>query len=113
MTPERLFQRRWAITILNHGIDRLRNEYEAAGKLPLFDALKGRLGPVGDNDHTPYAELGASLNLSEGAPNNFFSLFERIENLMAANAVAITIAISPPLRAAVVAHLASTPDNDP
>ena len=25
------------------------------------------MGPVGDNDPTPYAELGASLNLSEGA----------------------------------------------
>ena len=68
-------------------------------------------------------------------PNNFFSLFERIKNLMGAyvnsedgkfdadtptlmlstfaNAVAMTIAISPPLRAAVVAHLAATPDNDP
>jgi len=68
-------------------------------------------------------------------PNNFFSLHERIENLMAAyvnsedgkvdadqpsamlssfaNAVAMTIAVSPPLRAAVAAHLASTPDNDP
>ena len=67
VTPERLFQRRWAITVLDHGIARLRNEYHAAGKLPLFDALKGRLGPVGDNDQTPYAELGASLNLSEGA----------------------------------------------
>ena len=68
-------------------------------------------------------------------PNNFFSLYERIETLMAAyvnskdgkvdadqpsvmlpqfaNAVAMTIALSPSLRAAVAAHLASTPDNDP
>jgi hypothetical protein len=68
-------------------------------------------------------------------PNNFFSLFERIENLMAAyvnskdgkvdadqpsamltsfaNAVAMTIALSPSLRTAVAAHLAMTQDNDP
>jgi hypothetical protein len=68
-------------------------------------------------------------------PNNFFSLYERIENLMAAyvnsedgkvdadkpsamlstfaNAVAMTIAMSPPLRAAVAAYLATTQDSDP
>src|SRR5262245_590286 len=68
-------------------------------------------------------------------PNNFFSLHERIENLMAAyvnsedgkadadqpsvmlsqfaNAVAMTIATSPPLRAVVAAHFVSTQDNDP
>ena len=28
LTPERLFQRRWAITVLDHGIARLRNEYQ-------------------------------------------------------------------------------------
>ena len=29
--------------------------------------MKGQLGPVEDDDQTPYAELGASLGLSEGA----------------------------------------------
>ena len=66
-TPERIFERRWAITVLDRGIARLRDEYEAGGRLHLFDALKGRLGPVEDDDQTPYAELGASLGLSEGA----------------------------------------------
>jgi len=68
-------------------------------------------------------------------PNNFFSLYERIETLMAAyvnskdgkvdadspsamlssfaNAVAMTIALAPSLRAAVAAHLATTQDDDP
>jgi hypothetical protein len=69
-------------------------------------------------------------------PNNLFSLYERIENLLAAyvnsedgkedaderpsatllafaSAVAMTIADAPSLRAAVAAHLASTQDRDP
>ena len=68
-------------------------------------------------------------------PNSFFSLYERIQDLMAAyvnsedgkfnsaepgamlatfaNAVAMTIARSPSLRAAVAAYLVTTPNNDP
>jgi hypothetical protein len=69
-------------------------------------------------------------------PNNLFSLYERIENLLAAyvnsedgkadaddqpstmlstfaSAVAMTIADEPSLRAAVAAHLATKQDNDP
>jgi RNA polymerase sigma-70 factor (ECF subfamily) len=66
-TPERIFARRWALTVLERGMARLRDEYEAAGKRPLFEALKSRLGPGEDDSQTPYAELGASLGLSEGA----------------------------------------------
>jgi hypothetical protein len=78
--------------------------------------------------HDPHSEIDD--------PNNFFSLFRRIDNLMAAyinsedgkedadegpsatllafaSAVAMTIADAPALRAAVAAHLATTQDNDP
>ena len=67
-TPERIFARRWALSVLDRGIARLQEEYEAAGRRPLFEALKSRLGPGEDvDDQTPYAELGASVGLSEGA----------------------------------------------
>jgi RNA polymerase sigma-70 factor (ECF subfamily) len=67
VTPERIFARRWALIVLDRGMARLRAEYEAAGKRPLFEALKSRLGPGDDDDQTPYGELGSSLGLSEGA----------------------------------------------
>ena len=48
LTPERLYERRWALALLDLVLGRLREESVAAGKLPLFDRLKqflaGRLG---------------------------------------------------------------------
>jgi len=63
-TPERLFERRWALALLEQVLGRLRGEYEASGKGRLFECLKGRL--AGDGG-TPYAATAAELSTSEGA----------------------------------------------
>lgn len=39
-TPERLFDRQWALTLLDRVIERLRDEMDASGKAGLFDTLK-------------------------------------------------------------------------
>ncbi|MFV1966922.1 MAG: RNA polymerase sigma factor [Pirellulaceae bacterium] len=65
MTPERVFERRWAMTLLDNAVHRLRKEYESNGKTALFDHLKDHLG--GDPQALPYAELGDALQMSEGA----------------------------------------------
>jgi RNA polymerase sigma-70 factor (ECF subfamily) len=64
-TPERIFERRWAMTLLDQALARLREEYESAGKLPLFEALKAHLG--GDDERLPYDELALRLDTSAGA----------------------------------------------
>jgi RNA polymerase sigma-70 factor (ECF subfamily) len=63
-TPERLFERRWALALLGRVLQRLREEHEAAGKERLFDAIKAQL--TGD-EAAPYAELGQGLEMTEGA----------------------------------------------
>jgi RNA polymerase sigma-70 factor (ECF subfamily) len=63
-TPEHLFERRWALALLEQTIQRLRSEYEQAGKGALFDAVKGQL--TGDST-LPYAGLAEELGLSECA----------------------------------------------
>jgi RNA polymerase sigma-70 factor (ECF subfamily) len=65
MTPEKLYHRRWALTLLSQTLTRLRQEFEAAGKATLFDALKGCL--TGEMSVRPYAEIGQQHGLSEGA----------------------------------------------
>src|SRR6266403_5158258 len=40
LSADRIYERRWALTLLDQVLVRLRAEYEAAGKLPLFDRLK-------------------------------------------------------------------------
>jgi RNA polymerase sigma-70 factor (ECF subfamily) len=64
-TPEQCYERRWALTLLDTVLQRLRAEYEGAGKKELFSALNRTL--IGDRDSQPYASLAAQLNLTEGA----------------------------------------------
>ncbi len=64
-TPERLFERRWAIALLDCVLDRFQGEYEAAGKGRLFQTLKVHL--TGENASTSHAQEAAELEMSEGA----------------------------------------------
>ena len=64
-TPERLFERRWALTLLDQVLTRLSEEYETTGKRAMFEQLQGCL--TGDSDLLPYAELAARLGMTEGA----------------------------------------------
>lgn len=64
LTPERLFDRRWAQSLLARVLARLRDEHESAGKLAAFEQMKGYLN--GD-EVRPYADLATALGSTEGA----------------------------------------------
>src|SRR5438128_5931226 len=40
VTAEMIYERRWALTVLEQVLDRLKNEYQSAGNTGLFDSLK-------------------------------------------------------------------------
>lgn len=63
-TPERIYERRWARTLLDRVIDRLRTEFVQHGRSEHFDKLKTCL--QGDSD-VPYAELARQLETTESA----------------------------------------------
>jgi RNA polymerase sigma-70 factor (ECF subfamily) len=65
VTPETVYERRWALTLLEGAVAKLRGELGAAGKLDLYEHLKAYLG--GDRDAVPYREVAARLGLTEGA----------------------------------------------
>lgn len=65
VTPERLFDRRWALILLDRALTRVRHEYAAGGKGELFDHLKGFL--TGDTADLPYREVAKAMSTSEGA----------------------------------------------
>jgi RNA polymerase sigma-70 factor (ECF subfamily) len=65
LTPEKLFERKWAMTLLDTAVQRLQRDYESAGKGPLFLALRFSL--LGEKAEEPYAKLSAELGLSEPA----------------------------------------------
>ena len=65
ITPDRLFERRWALTLLDHVLARLREEHTARGKGEIFDHLRVFL--VGDGRAPAQMEVAAELGLSPGA----------------------------------------------
>jgi len=64
-TPETIFDRRWAVTLLDRALARLRAETVRGGKPQHFDRLKAYL--VGDQPQLSYAETASLLGMSEGA----------------------------------------------
>ncbi len=65
MTPERAFEKRWAMTVLERVLSRLREQSSQAGKSQQFERLKGYL--IGEEPASPYREAAAELGTSEGA----------------------------------------------
>jgi RNA polymerase sigma-70 factor (ECF subfamily) len=65
LTPERLFERRWALAVLDQVLARLRKEYFDRGDGPLFEAVKGCL--TGAAEVSSHADTARRLGLTEGA----------------------------------------------
>lgn len=64
-TPEKIYLRRWALTVLEQAMNALERECQENGKGVLFGEVKELLSS--DRDAPTYAELGRRLNLGEGA----------------------------------------------
>ena len=64
-TPERVFDRRWALTLLDRVMSRLEVETGRSGKPSQFDRLKTYL--TGDQPQLSYAQTASELGMSEGA----------------------------------------------
>ena len=65
LSPDKLYDRAWAVIVLEHVITRLRDENAAEGKVELYEQLKTFL-MIGKSE-IPYAQAAARLNMTEGA----------------------------------------------
>src|SRR5499425_107974 len=63
-TPERIFERRWALSVLDRVVEKLRDEFVQHGRPDHFERLKVFL--LGQSD-APYAALAREMNTTEGA----------------------------------------------
>jgi RNA polymerase sigma factor (sigma-70 family) len=70
LSADRIYERRWALTLLEQVLARLRAEYEAAGKLPLFDHLKELL--AGESGQPSQAKIAAKMGMTENAVKQAF-----------------------------------------
>jgi RNA polymerase sigma-70 factor (ECF subfamily) len=65
LTPEALFERRWAMTLLDEAMAGVREDYRAEGKEQLFNELKTMLS--GERTEARYAEIAPRLGMTESA----------------------------------------------
>ncbi|MEM9479044.1 MAG: sigma-70 family RNA polymerase sigma factor [Verrucomicrobiota bacterium] len=65
LTPEKLYDRRWALLTINSVFEQLRSEFTARGKTRHFELLGECLTPGGSD--LPYSEIAAELGLSDAA----------------------------------------------
>lgn len=63
-SPERAFDREWALGLLARAVEDLRAEYAGSGRAALFDALKDALA---GGANVPHAATARALGLTEGA----------------------------------------------
>jgi hypothetical protein len=66
LTAEKIFDARWAMTLLDETLRRLGEEYGAQRKLTIFKTLKPFLGPAGSQKLLPYEEIAARLDVTVG-----------------------------------------------
>jgi RNA polymerase sigma factor (sigma-70 family) len=65
LNPERLFERRWALTMVQRAHVRLRSACVRSGRARLYEQLDRYV--AGDDEGVPYREAAAVLNMTEGA----------------------------------------------
>jgi RNA polymerase sigma factor (sigma-70 family) len=65
LTPEQVFENRWAMTVLDRAMDRLRRTSEAAEKAAQFEQLRQYLTSA--EPQPPYREVAEVLGMNEGA----------------------------------------------
>ena len=65
LTPEKLFDRRWAMRLLDRALTRVRDKHLASGKPEVFDRLKEFL--TGDGSGEPHAEIARALGVTVGS----------------------------------------------
>jgi RNA polymerase sigma-70 factor (ECF subfamily) len=64
-TAEKLFERNWAITLLDHVLSRLQAEYEQVGRAKMFELLRPYIS--GNRAEGSLAEIATQLEMTEGA----------------------------------------------
>ena len=64
LTPEKAYERRWALILLEQALSKLREEYTRSGKAEFYERLAAFLG---GEKHAPYQQVAAELGMTEGA----------------------------------------------
>src|SRR5262245_58193895 len=88
-SPDRLYERHWALCVLEQVLDRLESEYEAANNAVLFDRLKEFL--VGERGRPTQAEIAGELGMTENAVKQAFHRLRQRYRVLLREQIAHTV----------------------
>jgi DNA-directed RNA polymerase specialized sigma24 family protein len=91
LTPEKIFDARWAITLLGQAIESLKTEYGAQGKATLFETLKPFLGLMGNKEPPGYESVAEKLKVRPGGVKTLIHRFRKRYAELLRAAVAQTV----------------------
>lgn len=77
LTGEKIYDARWAITLLNRAVDSLRAECIANGEQSRFEALRPFVGVESGDAPPTYEELAKTLGITVGAAKTWVHRFRK------------------------------------
>jgi RNA polymerase sigma factor (sigma-70 family) len=91
LTADQIFERRWALTVLDQVLARLEEQYRAAGKMQLFDRLQKSF--TDEPDSSSQVEIAHRLGITENAVNQAFHRFRQRYRELLREEVAHTVMV--------------------
>jgi RNA polymerase sigma factor (sigma-70 family) len=90
-TADQIYERRWAFTVLEQVMVRLRDEYRSAGNVRFFDQMKKML--MDESDRPSQAQVAAEFDMTENAVKQAFYRFRQRYQALLREEIAHTVAI--------------------
>jgi RNA polymerase sigma factor (sigma-70 family) len=91
LTADRIYERRWALTVLDQVLVRMKAEYRAANNEKIFDRLKEFLG--NENDQLSQAQIAAEMGMNENAVKQAYYRFRQRYRELLREEIAHTVAL--------------------
>jgi len=91
LTADQIYERRWALTVLEQVLARLEEEYRRAGNGPMFERFEKLL--MNEPDRPSQADIAAELGMTENAVKQAFHRFRQRYRLLFREEIAQTVAV--------------------
>jgi RNA polymerase sigma factor (sigma-70 family) len=97
LTADQIYERRWAFTVLEQVMERLRDEYRSSGNLRFFDQMKKML--MDEPGRLSQAQVATEFDMTENAVKQAFYRFRQRYQTLFREEIAHTVAISSDIEA--------------
>jgi RNA polymerase sigma-70 factor (ECF subfamily) len=91
LTADQIYERRWAFTVLEHVMARLREEYRSAGNERFFDQMKKML--MDESDRPSQAQVASEYEMTENAVKQASYRFRQRYQTLLREEIAHTVAM--------------------